>query len=99
MTGKNLISFTKSASNSSKDLLIFDGFKFRKVYECKSGNVTWQKYAKMWDGKCKFYCDVAKFIPQGANKYFDVFFFILLTAIEVFLYRRKYGSPILFYFE
>jgi phage-related protein len=29
------------ASNNSEDLLTVDSFKFRKVYESKSGNVTW----------------------------------------------------------
>jgi len=35
------IILTKSAINNFKDLLVIDSFKFRKVYESISGNVTW----------------------------------------------------------
>ena len=39
---ENKIILAKGASNNFKDLLIVDSFKFRKVYESISGNVTWR---------------------------------------------------------
>lgn len=39
---ENKIILAKGASNNFKDLLIIDSFKFRKVYESISGNVTWR---------------------------------------------------------